>query len=104
MRPIGNTAEAAFLPDQGAFGIWLHTTNWPGTDRYILTADTGTELHEPGVAAAPTLVIDEKQAQRLLSSLWAQGIRPNGWGHEGQVSALKDHLADMRKLVFKDGE
>ncbi len=48
-----------------------------------------------------TFHVSDEAAQALLDDLWAAGYRPsNGNGHEGQLAATKDHLADMRKIAF----
>ena len=41
-------------------------------------------------------------AQSLFDALWKVGFRPhNGESSQAHVEALKYHLEDMRKLVFK---
>jgi hypothetical protein len=48
------------------------------------------------------LPMTEKNLQCLMDELWKAGIRPsNGEGNIGQIGAVKDHLADMRKLAFE---
>lgn len=50
----------------------------------------------------PTLELDFRVAQALLDALWSVGLRPNnGEGANAQVTAIKAHLEDMRKLVFE---
>lgn len=43
----------------------------------------------------------EGQAQQLLQVLWDLGVRPKG--REAEMTAVKLHLDDMRRLVF-DGK
>tara|TARA_R110000796_G_scaffold247856_1_gene373869 strand:+ start:1139 stop:1492 length:354 start_codon:yes stop_codon:yes gene_type:complete len=97
--------NVGFMPDRGRFGVWCYTSNRivrdGDADSYLITEE-GVELHEPGMFRSPTLDISREQAERLMSQLWAEGIRPNGWGHEGQVDALKAHLEDMRRLALPE--
>lgn len=54
-----------------------------------------------GLPVDPTFRLTDDQCQKLISELWHLGYRPAGIvASEGQLGALKDHLADMRKLVF----
>lgn len=48
----------------------------------------------------PTLRLHEQEAQQLLQVLWDLGIRPKG--REAEMTAVKLHLQDMRRLVFDD--
>lgn len=58
---------------------------------------------EPGSYMAPTTEMQRKELQSLFNELWQAGFRPNdGTGNSGHVEALKYHLEDMRKLVFKN--
>ena len=98
-----NHVNAGYMPDCGQYGLWCYIST-DGQNSFALLTPEGQETHEPGMFAQPTLVLDENQAQRLMSQLWNEGIRPNGWGHEGQVAALESHLQDMRRLVFDRGE
>lgn len=62
----------------------------------VATVDDGSMC--PG----PTLEIDRRTAQNLMDALWSAGLRPiSGEGMDAQVTAIKAHLADMRKLVFE---
>ena len=47
--------------------------------------------------------LDRTAAQKLMDSLWNCGLRPAaGKGSEGQLAAVKYHLEDMRRLLFKE--
>lgn len=49
----------------------------------------------------PLLTLEEDQAQELMDALWKGGLRPTkGRGSVGQLDAVKEHLDDMRKIVF----
>ena len=60
-----------------------------------------------GLRAEPAAVIDSecyKSAfQDLLDDLWGLGIRPSARADEykAQLDSTRDHLNDMRALVFK---
>lgn len=62
------------------------------------------QVIEPGSLIEPTLRLPLGAAQRLMDELWQAGVKPSqSIGSAGQVEAIKYHLEDMRKLVFKDG-
>lgn len=48
--------------------------------------------------------LSEEGTQRLMDSLWSIGIRPSGKLSQSDtvLRATRDHLEDMRKLVFKE--
>jgi hypothetical protein len=51
----------------------------------------------------PTLRMTQDEAQQLINGLWHAGFRPrDGAGSLAHVEAQQAHLADMRRLVFKD--
>jgi hypothetical protein len=39
--------------------------------------------------------------QSFLDAAWEIGLRPKGYKTQEQIDAIKYHLEDMRKLVFK---
>jgi len=49
------------------------------------------------------LKLKQEEVQLLMDDLWRCGVRPSsGIGSVGQLEAVKYHLEDMRKLVFKE--
>lgn len=57
----------------------------------------------PGAVIEPMLRLPIHAAQRLMDELWQAGVKPSqSVGSTGQVEAIKYHLEDMRKLVFKE--
>ena len=49
-----------------------------------------------------TIELDSYAAVALMNALWGVGIRPTDFKSPGgEIKRLEDHLADMRKLVFK---
>jgi len=56
-----------------------------------------------GIMIDPVMTLTKDEVQKWLDELWALGIRPsNGEGNIGEIGAVKYHLEDMRKLVFKE--
>jgi len=50
----------------------------------------------------PFMKLNKKTVQDLFNQMWSAGFRPkDGTGNSGHVEAMKYHLEDMRKLVFK---
>lgn len=44
----------------------------------------------------------KESAQDLMDAMWSAGVRPsNGEGNVGQIGAMREHLDDMRRIVFK---
>ena len=58
---------------------------------------------EPGeLVKAPTVNMTKEDAQELMDAMWNAGVRPsNGEGNVGQIGAMREHLEDMRRIVFK---
>ena len=49
----------------------------------------------------PTFNLTPENAQELMDSLWAAGIRPTeGSGSAGSMLATQKHLEDMRTIAF----
>lgn len=59
------------------------------------------EERESGGYVDPFLRLSPEDATRLMDELWGAGVRPTSVGTAGQLEAVKYHLEDMRKLVFK---
>jgi hypothetical protein len=58
------------------------------------------ELYEAN--SEPYLEIPKHAAQKLIDDLWDCGLRPSeGSGSAGQLAAVQNHLADLRKLLSK---
>lgn len=56
---------------------------------------------ELGFEVLPSLVLERDDAQALMDSLWSVGVRPRDLAQtQGEVEALKSHLADMRSIAF----
>lgn len=51
-----------------------------------------------------TLSLTREDAQLLMDDLYRIGIRPSEVGSVGQISAMQNHLNDMRQLIFGNGK
>ena len=50
---------------------------------------------------SPTITISNDAAQTLMDDLWAAGFKPTeGTGSAGALSAVENHLKDLRLIVF----
>jgi hypothetical protein len=91
--------NVGFLPDRGRIGLWIYT-EVDGV-RFQLT-DEGSEEHLPGTYSSASVELDDAAARALMTKLWAEGIRPDGWSHEQTNDALRHHLEDMRRLALPE--
>ena len=80
-----------------AFGVAIHT---PSGVAKPLEFDKA----EPFSVVSPSLSITADDAQQWMDELWHLGIRPSQEGAAGAYAAMKYHLEDMRRLVFKGKE
>lgn len=61
--------------------------------------DPFSVVHE----AQPTVRVFPEDLQNIFNQLWRMGFRAkDGTGNGGHIEAMKYHLEDMRRLVFKD--
>ena len=57
---------------------------------------------ESDYGPGPTVQLSKHAAQKLIDDLWDCGLRPSeGSGSAGQLAAVQNHLADLRKLLSK---
>ena len=66
-----------------------------------------TEIDPYGLVyeSEPTARVFPSDLQNIFNELWKIGFRPkDGTGNSGHVEAMKYHLEDMRKLVFKEAK
>jgi len=78
----------------------------PGGRRYVVMPPTfEAKTVEPGeFVEDATFTFEMDLAQSLFNALWEIGVRPSEpqRDHGGELAALRFHLEDMRRLVFKD--
>jgi hypothetical protein len=85
---FGNNFEVRFLDyDKKCFGISLNVQT----------------IEENAAVSIPSLFdLTKDECIGLMDQLWDLGIRPsNSVGDIGTIEAIKYHLEDFRKLVFK---
>lgn len=97
---------------------WLEFTFWrEGYDVYLFQAfgenrlrilqPDGSTIEQDKHAVVdrqnvkPFIHLDRDQLQALVDALGDKGIVAHGRRHEEETALLKDHLRDMRTLVFK---
>lgn len=86
-------------------GVTLYAKEERDGKLFIITCE-GIKYEEAknGQLWPQFLLIDgiNNYGQSLFQALWDVGYRPNqGEGSDAHTEALKYHLEDMRKLVFK---
>lgn len=66
------------------------------------TVEPGTEF-TPFLDGKQTMTFDQEPEaflQAMLDCAWENGLRPTGFAdHTNELKAVRDHLADMQKLV-----
>lgn len=81
-----------------ARGVELHL--WrriPGFDHYDAVTGFVVESTDMSTAAAPSCVLDEKQAQRLLDELLLAGVRPTtNQDANATIQALREHIDSLK--------
>lgn len=71
-------------------------------ERWTATPLNFTKVELYAADGLPTFNLSNKETQHLMDQLWDCGLRPTAEvGTTKQVGALKNHLADLQKLVFK---
>lgn len=64
-----------------------------------------TEKVTQGSEMTPTFRLSDEAAEHLLTELWNAGYRPRGGeGSVAHVAAMREHIADLRRIVFEDPE
>lgn len=49
----------------------------------------------------PSLVLQSEHLRAIFQGLWDGGFRPKDRRYESEIDLLKDHLQDMKRLVFE---
>lgn len=64
---------------------------------------TMKQIQPHDLIAEPTFQFTADEAKNLMTALWEAGVRPaNVPNASGEINRIEAHLADMRRLVFKD--
>jgi hypothetical protein len=83
--------------------ILLEESSDFGRRRVVEPMQLSLKEVQQGDPLEPTMTLDANAAQSLIDALWDAGLRPTEARYPNDhVNALRDHLADMRKLVFKE--
>jgi hypothetical protein len=91
---------------RGAFQFWLEDEQ--RGKMFVAQPIVFKEASDADMAQIPepTFTVSSHIAegfmQMLMDDLWHVGVRPTGVkAPDAQIAALKDHLDDMRRLVFE---
>lgn len=89
------------LPMDG-FQVWIFERNNDGL--HVADPVTIRRVEQEGVTFPPTLQLSSNAAQTLLDDLWVAGLRPTDY-HDtrGEVTAMRAHIADLQRIVFRSG-
>jgi hypothetical protein len=90
-------AQYSFHSD--AIDVWLFMDRMGG-GRAVCKPLLLVERNQ-GEVCDPTMHLSYDDAKGILDALLAAGVKPSAEGSAGEVSAIKLHLADMRRLVFE---
>jgi hypothetical protein len=96
--------------------LWIRAQKTPndfGTDLYIfsnneynkrsIVKDITFEKVDESTAVRKSLSMDDDALQVFMDDLWRCGIRPSKEViGDSDKTDIKNHLEDMRKLVFRD--
>lgn len=86
-----------------SYPVWLVHTDSEGKKR-VAPPCVFIETKE-GESQAPSLNLSHDAAQELMNRLWNLGLRPrNGVGTLAHVDAMKEHIADLRRVAFSREE
>jgi len=73
-----------------------------GKDKWNIAQPIVFEERPNGAPVEPFMFIRQDTVQKLMDNLWDMGFRPSKeYGGAGALGAMKEHLEDLRKLVFK---
>lgn len=73
-----------------------------GPDMMVIAQPLVFEQVPNGALIKTAFTLRRNEMQSLFNKMWAEGFRPaDGTGNSGHTEAVKYHLEDMRKLVFK---
>ncbi len=91
-------------PQYQRYGLYVTGSKDGKAFKALPVEFTGTERYEH---IEPCITIDSKtELQELMDDLWSSGLRPSARANEykAQLGSMRDHLNDMRTLVFKKRE
>jgi hypothetical protein len=88
-------------PEYGNYGLWI--MDGSGESRVNGEPITMRPIGQYEAALPVAKIEDIKCLQDLIDDLWYLGLRPSARADEykAQLDSTRDHLNDMRALVFK---
>lgn len=88
-----------YLPYRGGYEVYIREDKGK---RIVTNIALTVEDYIEGELTSPCMIMEQNEAQQIMDALWLAGVRPNnGEGSDAQVNSIKNHLEDMRKIVFK---
>lgn len=95
--------SAALSDYRNALELWFWRDDDRGARELLSDLGEGGEFVPcDDRVADPTLILPSELARSLMDELWRAGLRPRGVKDPtSEVAAVKYHLEDMRRLVFK---
>ena len=101
MKEIRITPKPHYMGFGYDLRILDYTEKWYARDMTI--QNVSGEDADSAIEIPPLLDLTKDELQKWMDELWTLGIRPsNGSGDGNAIEAIRYHLQDMRKLVFKD--
>ncbi|MBD3387410.1 MAG: hypothetical protein GF414_00515 [Candidatus Altiarchaeales archaeon] len=93
---------ASNLPMYGAVEFYLRQRD-PKEQIWYAAKPVVMERLEDEERPRPFMTLEIEVVQQLMDALWRIGVRPSeGVPSEGQLEAMREHIADLRKLVFDE--
>ncbi len=85
--------------------LYVIARSHEGNVSYVGLPVTMQEIKESSastiVPQGPTVFLDWNAAQSLMDAMYAAGVRPSEARHVNDtVAAVKEHIADLRKVAF----
>lgn len=100
------SARLEFSPAMNAFGVHVVAESGPHGVNIMQTIVTPVLQHYPlcgWIPPEPAFTLTRQSAQALFDAMWLVGIRPSSGesaGAEQAIVAMREHLADLRRLAF----
>jgi hypothetical protein len=94
----GWRARYDYRLETDSFYLILRNDNFRG--RRAVFSITELETTDQGLLCSDIPETNRDMLQTAFDELWSNGFRPTGYVGTEQVAAMKNHLADMRTIVF----
>jgi hypothetical protein len=99
-----NCGPTIYVRDDGFEGtISIAMTVRHGRGSHSMAKMITMEEKKEGQFISPFLTLQRDTVQNIFNQMWSLGFRPkDGTGNSGHMDAMKNHLEDMRRLVFRE--